>query len=95
MKEKGLGRRTFNKWLETVRSIEHEFCVRMESLKLSNYTEFKTKNGRDIKKDNLFANLVAKHKHGDLTTDQYFDAVVKANTCNGAIDLDLPAGLQI
>ena len=89
MKEQGGGRKTFEQWLESCRHIEHDTGVRLEALKQSNFTEYNKKSKTCRDRDAIMTNLVLKHKSGELSTDEYFDEVVKANG-----DYDLPSALQ-
>ena len=42
-----------------------------------------------LKRDRILGSLVKQHKDGEITTDQYFEAIVKANR-----DYDLPGAAQ-
>ena len=71
----GNGRRTFDGWIATVKSME--FIVAMTVRKLEKGEAYKTKNKDSLLLDNIFESLVAKHKNNTLSCDQFFDEVVK------------------
>ena len=71
----GNGRRTFDGWIATVKSME--FTVAMTVKKLEKGEAYKTKNKDSLLLDNIFESLVAKHKNNTLSCDQFFDEVVK------------------
>ena len=65
----GNGRRTFDGWIATVKSMEFTVAMTGEA--------YKTKNKDSLLLDNIFESLVAKHKNNTLSCDQFFDEVVK------------------
>ena len=71
----GNGRRTFDGWIATVKSME--FTVAMTVKKLEKGEAYKTKNKNSLLLENISESLVAKHKNNTLSCDQFFDEVVK------------------
>ena len=53
----GTGRRTFDGWLETVKSVEFKVAVRVQQL--ADGEPFRPKNPDSAKTDNIFVSLVA------------------------------------
>ena len=78
----GRGRRTFDGWIETVKSIEFNVAVRLKQL--ADGDEFKTKNPDSVKADKIFESLVMKHKSGQLNDN------VKNTQDNRNVNADLP-----
>ena len=61
------GKRTFDGWIETVKTME--FTVAMTVKKLEKAEAYKTKNKDSLLLDNIFESLVAKHDNNTLSYD--------------------------